>query len=396
MNKVNKVKPNYRIGNKNEILILLHITGIIPYKSIRLLADTPTMYQRAIRQMKKDGVVEIKKRGTEKYICLQKSERQKKKYQEYLPENIIQYYKNYGSRNLWKMTEKVAEQNKVVRDTDAQIFFYACGYHIGPYTKDINTDLIGENENSYYSSREIKRIEGYTDGKSKTNKKVTASRVNGILINGGENYIVYNLGNQMIEWKRFSEIKMATYVTGLIRKRSIYEREAKMPKEAIVLASTDRIYHQICELNYERNRTYRVTLMNIDYSFQSIYAVPADKNGKLLIRIMKQKSWKHDIRKRLLSEKELENKIYTTVQCDGYDTNNDIYTLIFCIPDLVKLKAFTARANLESNPKKYRIYCFTYQIPLIMSLAGTNVTILKTDINAFYDKYYSEKEIDNR
>lgn len=199
----------------------------------------------------------------------------------------------------------------------------------------------------------------------------------------------------MIEWKRFSEVKMATYVTELIRKRSMYEQEAKMPREAIVLATTDRIYHQICELNYERNRTYRVTLMNIDYSFQSIYAVPEDKNGKLLIRIMGQKSWKHDIRKRLLSEKELENKIYTTVQCDGYDTDNDIYTLIFCIPDLVKLKAFTARANLESNPKKYRIYCFTYQIPLIMSLAGTNVTILKTDIKSFYDKYYSEKEIDS-
>lgn len=395
MDKEQSVKPNYRIGNKNEILTLLHITGIIPYKSLRLLADTPTMHQRAIRQMEKDGVVKIEKRGTEKYICLQKSESQKKKYQEYLPENIIQYYKDYGSRNLWKMTEKVAEQNKVVRDTDAQMFFYGCGYRIGPYAKDINTDLIGENESSYYSSREIKRIDGYTDGKSKTNKKVTASRVNGILINGGGNYIVYNLGNQMIEWKRFSEVKMATYVTELIRKRSMYEQEAKMPREAIVLATTDRIYHQICELNYERNRTYRVTLMNIDYSFQSIYAVPEDKNGKLLIRIMGQKSWKHDIRKRLLSEKELENEIYTTVQCDGYDTDNDIYTLIFCIPDLVKLKAFTARANLESNPKKYRIYCFTYQIPLIMSLAGTNVTILKTDIKSFYDKYYSEKEIDS-
>lgn len=395
MDKEQGVKPNYRIGNKNEILTLLHITGIIPYKSLRLLADTPTMHQRAIRQMEKDGVVKIEKRGTEKYICLQKSESQKKKYQEYLPENIIQYYKDYGSRNLWKMTEKVTEQNKVIRDTDAQMFFYGCGYHIGPYAKDINTDLIGEDENSYYSSREIKRIDGYTDGKSKTNKKVTASRVNGILINGGGNYIVYNLGNQMIEWKRFSEVKMATYVTELIRKRSMYEQEAKMPREAIVLATTDRIYHQICELNYERNRTYRVTLMNIDYSFQSIYAVPEDKNGKLLIRIMGQKSWKHDIRKRLLSEKELENKIYTTVQCDGYDTDNDIYTLIFCIPDLVKLKAFTARANLESNPKKYRIYCFTYQIPLIMSLAGTNVTILKTDIKSFYDKYYSEKEIDS-
>lgn len=395
MKEKQNIKPNYRIGLKNELLTILHITGVIPYKSLRLLADPPTMYQRAIRQMEQDGVVKIEKRGADKIICLQNTATQKNKYQEYLSERIVEYYKEYGNRNLWKMSEDAPERNKTMRDTDAQMFFYGCGYQIGPLAKDLNSEMIGEKEKSYYSSREIKRIEGYQDGKPKTNKKITASRVNGIIISDGGNYIVYNLGNKMIEWRRFSEVKMATYVTELIRKRSIYEQNAKMPKEAIVLATTDRIFHQICELNYERIRTYRVTLMNIDYSYQSVYAVPENQDGKMLMHIMEQKGWKHDIKTRLLKESEIEDQKFTNIPCDGYDTENDRYTLIFCIPDLVKLKAFTARANLESDPKKYRIYCFTYQIPLIVSLAGTNVTILKTDIKSFYDKYYREKEIDS-
>lgn len=393
-----EVKPNYRVGNKKELLILLHKLGVIPFRSLRLLTAParPRILQQAIYQMERDHVVKIEKRGNEKIVMLQNTELQRKKYQEYLPALLIDYYNDFSNRNLWRTSEKdVVGQVKVIRDTDAQMFFYACRFQIGPDAKDISKELIEMEERSYYSSRELKRLDGYNDGKASSGKKISASRVNGMMLADSGAYAVYNLGNQMIEWRRFSEVKLSTYITELMRKRSAYEQNAKIPKEAIVLATTDKIFHQICELNYEKNKTYRVTYMNIDYVYDSIYAVPEDINGKLLIDIMSSRGWKYRIKQMLLRPEYIEDQKFTTVPCDGYDQINDVYILIFCIPDLVKLKSYVARANLEGNKKKYRVYCYSYQIPLLVTLAGTNIEILRTDINKFHDKYFSEKMIDS-
>lgn len=396
--KQKEIKPNYRVGNKKEILELLYTIGVIPYRSLRLLTAPAyaRMYQRAINQMEQDGVIKVEKRGTEKVIMLQSTELQRKKYEKYLPEKLLDYYNSFSKRSLWALTEKnISVQTKAIRDTDAQMFFYACGFMIGPRAKDLTREMIEETENSYYSSREIKSVCGYKPNKDVTSKKITSSRVNGMLLSSGGTFAVYNLGNQMIEWRRFNELKFATYMGQLLRERSTYELDAKIPKEAIVMASSDSIFRQICELNYEKNRNYHVTYMNIDYVYDSIYAVPEDANGKMLMDIMNTRSWRRRIKELMLKPEYIEDSMYTQIPCDGYDKENDVHILIFCIPDLVKLKTFVARANLEGNKKKYRIYCYTYQIPLLVSLAGSNVEILKTDIKKFHDKYFAEKEIDS-
>ena len=79
-----EVKPNYRVGNKKELLILLHKLGVIPFRSLRLLTAPvrPRILQQAIYQMERDHVVKIEKRGNEKIVMLQNTELQRKKYQD--------------------------------------------------------------------------------------------------------------------------------------------------------------------------------------------------------------------------------------------------------------------------------------------------------------------------
>ena len=50
-------KRNYKKGYKNEIIQLLHIVAVIPYRSLRLLSDNCRMYQRAVREMAEDKTV---------------------------------------------------------------------------------------------------------------------------------------------------------------------------------------------------------------------------------------------------------------------------------------------------------------------------------------------------
>lgn len=390
-----EVKRNYRVGYKKDILILTHKLGVVPLRSLRYLTapTRPRMIQKAIMQMEEDGTVKIEKRGLEKVVALQPSKMQKQKYQQYIPEYIQNYYNNFSSRNLWKTSDKdMSAQIKSLRDVDAQMFFYSCGFKIGPDAKDLTKEMIGRKENSYYSSREFKRINGYMDSKPEVNNKIVSSRVNGLLLADSGFYTVYNIGNMMIQWRRLSESKLSMYVVDLLRNRCEYELDAKVKKEAIVLATSDHIFRQICELNYEKNRTYKTIYMNIDYVYDSIYGIPEDYNGKLLIEILSTEGWKGRIKHMLLDDKLIENGMFTNVPCDGYDEENETNILIFCIPDLVKLKAFVARANLECNKKKYKIYCYSYQIPLIVSLAGKNVEILKTDIEKFHKKFFEKEE----
>ena len=386
-----EVKRNYRVGNKREMLILIHEMGVVPLRSLRYLTAParPRMMQKAVAQMEEDGTIKIEKRGLEKVIMLHHSKLQKKKYQPYIPDYVLEYYNNFSNYNLWYTSDKdMAMQIKSLRDVDAQMFFYSCGIKIGPDAKDLTTEMIGRKESSYYSSREFKRIHGYVNGKPEVNNKIISSRANGLLLLDSGAYVVYNIGNMMIQWKRSSESKLAMYVTDLLRNKCEFELDAKVRQEAIVLATSDHIFRQICELNYENNKTYKTIYMNIDYVYDSIYGVPEDYNGKLLIKIMSTEGWKNKIKHMLLDDKQIEGSMYTNVPCDGYDEETETNILIFCIPDLVKLKAFTARANLEGNKKKYKIYCYSYQLPLIISLAGKNVEIMKTDIAKFHDKFF--------
>lgn len=388
------VKRNYHTGIKNELITLLHITGAIPYKDLRILRNPPTMYQRAVKQMIEDEAVNLEKRAEQRVIYLRDVQKQNQKYLAYIDPQIVEYYLTFSNRNLWKISK--SDRNgyiKALRDIEAQLIMYKSGSLIGPYAKDLSAELIGEKEDSYYTSREIKRTVEYNAGRGKNtgiNKKISSSRLNGFLVSGGGYYAIYNFSKKNMEWKRFSELKMAMYLVNLIRNRSELENDARMKREAILISGNDKIFEQICSLNYEKNRNYKVTLVNVDYAYDHMYAVPKDENGILLLRMLKTARWKYIIKNTMLRPEWIEDKTYISVPCDGYDREKDICMLVFCIPDLVLLKGFIARANLEENKEKFKIFCFSYQLPLLISLCGTkNVKFMQTDINTYYKKYFS-------
>ena len=96
------VKRNYHTGIKNELITLLHITGAIPYKDLRILRNPPTMYQRAVKQMIEDEAVNLEKRAEQRVIYLRDVQKQNQKYLAYIDPQIVEYYLTFSNRNLWK------------------------------------------------------------------------------------------------------------------------------------------------------------------------------------------------------------------------------------------------------------------------------------------------------
>lgn len=390
-------KINYGKGYKNEILQLLYLTTVIPYRSLRLLSPRPRMYQRAVKEMEEDKTVVVDKTGGEKNIRLREYRSRRVEYEAYIPAEYIEYYEATARGKLKDLSDSKNNRSapeKVLRNSATQIMMYACGIEISPDKRDLRREMLEDYDIAYYNSNEIKQIENYHDTvtkekkKGEYSKKLSNSRISGLLISPGGIYAVYNIGNTLIEWKRFGEVKMAAYIAGLIKHKSISEINANEPKEAIVIARNDTLFEKICSGNYGKKS--RVILMNIDYAYDRLYAIPEDRNGVILLKMMTVNGWRSRILNAVIRKEEQIAKADVSVDCDGFDEEQEIYKLVFCIPNLNKLKSFTTRALFESDKKKYQIFCYSFQAQLILSLAGNSVTVYTVDIEKFYEEYFKK------
>ena len=390
-------KANYKKGYKNEILQLTYICGMIPYRSLRLLADAPRLYQRAVKEMEQEGILIVDKKGGEKNLRLQDRRNNKIKYEPYIPKEYIEYYENVSREVLKRLGEEnYMASKREMRNSSTKIMMYASGVEITPDKRDLQTEMIKESDVCYYNSPEIKTIIGYeneieivTERNGEKSRKINNTRINGLLVSPGGNYAVYNIGKEMIEWKRKGEIKIAATITNLIRKRHEKEYSITMQKEAVVIAQTPNQYIRIIN-NTNEKRIGKVNLINIDFTYDKMYAVPEDRHGVMLLKMMTQKGWRKKILDSIISEELQKASSRSNIDCDGYDEENDIYYLVFCIPDIAKLKNYIKRAQIEEDKSRFRIYCYTHQLPIIAAIAGDSVQVSKVDIEKYYKKYFQE------
>ncbi|MEE1256235.1 MAG: hypothetical protein UHN47_06955 [Lachnospiraceae bacterium] len=388
-------KANYKKGYKNEIIQLIYICGMIPYRALRLLANEPRLYQRAIKEMEKEGILTVDKKGGEKNLRLQDRRNNKMKYEPYIPLEYIRYYENTSREVLKRLGEEdYMAAKREMRNSSTKIMMYASGVEITPDKRNLQNEMIKAEDVCYYNSPELKSIIGYEneieiviERMGERSSKLNNTRINGLLVSPGGNYAVYNIGKEMIEWKRKGEMKIAASISNLIRKKSEEEHSITNQKEAIVIAQTPNQYVRIIN-NTNEKRAGKMNLINIDYTYDKMYAIPEDRNGVLMMKIMTQRGWRKKILDSILSEEIQKASERSNIDCDGYDEKKEIHQLVFCIPDMAKLKNYIRRAQIEDDKNKFRIYCFTHQLPIIATLAGEYVQVSKVDIDKYYMRYF--------
>ena len=81
---------------------------------------------------------------------------------------------------------------------------------------------------------------------------------------------------------------------------------------------------------------------------------------------------------------EMQDTSYVNYVCDHYDKESKVGTLVFCIPDIVRLKKFLETAKLQNDRKKFRIICFDYQKEFVKKVIGYNAQIYTTSFEEYY------------
>lgn len=395
-------KVNYKKGYKNELLRLIYLCGLIPCGSLRVLKKDPRMYQRAVKVMEKEGIVIVDKKGGERNIRLQNRREHRGEYEFCLPAGYVEYYEKVAYQCFVKRLSTHGNTRtalSAIRSSATKILMYASGADITPDKRDIKTEMIKDEDIIYYDSVEIKTAFDYRDkavvsgeAVGEASKKLQNSRISGVLISPGGIYAVYNIGKTLIKCKHFGEVKMATYISHMARHRSETEISVNMPREAMVISRNPGLYTKICSKEPEGKREESISCLGFVYD--RLYAVPEDRDGVVMLHMMKEKSWRKRIFDSILKASEQENSRYVSVCCDGYDKENDIYKQVFCVPDLVKLNRFVKRAGLEkaqrtSGKSRFVIYCFTCQEAYVTPIVGREeIAVMSMSIGLFYEKFF--------
>lgn len=385
-------KKNYKKGNRREIIKALYMNGSISYKSLRLFRGNTRLIQRTVQQMKQEEILSVIKKNGRKLISLKNYEGNRDKYESFMPKGYAEYYTEFAKKKAKKARTDRTQTERVLKNAECAIFMQTSG--IASYLDEkipiLNPNVnLPEESSNYYNAKDIKEVESHQKGleayqvevvqDKDGNRKILGSRMNGVLFSAGGIYVVYNINRNLIEWERYGEVKMSEHVKRIVKLKQKREKEPEI--ESILLADNMDVFERV--INNEKKTWRNLTLLNIDFAYANMYGLPLDRNGQMMIKIMQRSGWQKEMMDDFLPEIE-ENTNYS-VACDGYLDGR--YLLLFCIPNISKLKMFLKRAVQEEDKRKWKVYCFDFQISLLARLGKNNITISSISL----EEYAKEK-----
>ena len=385
-------KTNYKEGYRGAIIQTIRENGFLPLDSLRLYEKPVAIqYQRCVRRLKEEGLIEelrtINKtryvRFTEEGENLIKEELGGGKYAPYLTEKtkyVLRYLKLESTDKEKRIAYKL-QQNKFINDVSSKLYAELCSIYSSD-VPDLNVGLVEDDLKAFYDSAKIKSMGSYRAAKinDRYSNKINNSRINGLSISPGGIYSVYNIGKVLPEWRRNGEDKMAACIR-MLASRSMRDFSApNYEKEAVIISANDKNFVRIVTEKEEKD-SHRRKLMTIDQAYDHMYALPYTCEGVKMFKIMQLPMWRAKLREQFLTHDEMQESRFAQVSCDGYDIRNRVYKLVFCIPDMTKLKSFVKRAETEGVKDRFYLYCYDHQLPVVTEIVKDHVKVFSVDID---------------
>jgi hypothetical protein len=368
-----KMTRTIKSGKRVEILKTLYANGVLPYKSLKLYNGETGITQRKVKEMENDG--EITRIGTGKDSIIVLHNGWKEGTQHWKNKAYIARREELQEELYKCLSEGGTRLNRFSRRAELNLMMHLAGVGAYPDEKPVMNDITNRGLDAfYYNADEVKNATCYVDDvKEEDGKKQTSiSRLSGLEISQGGIYATYSLGSKLIEWNRFGEVRMKELI-----KRTLGERSQKIvensPIDCIMFTDDYKLFERVILNELETHPAYNTKiLLNIDFAYEHMYALPTDKNGIAMLEEMKKKNWLKEMRHILLGDYNVP-PMGTQVVCDAVE--DDKYILMFTSCDISRLKSFIKRARMTEEPERFMVYCFSFQTPLIKRLAGDYVTI---------------------
>lgn len=355
-------KPRYTKGSmRNKIVNLMHVSSVITPRSYKLLDEPQSSIANTMCKMKKEGVVE-KGNNVEIFESLSISN-YKVNLEEYfegnIPDEHIAFFEEYGIRDIKKAKyskdQMQSKAKRVIRCAEIIILMHSAGIPTLPSDKKYVVKNKVLTDNVYYQSREIKKYSGYTDDVETVEGERTAiaSRMNGTLLTAGGNYNIYHFGRDIQAWSAQGEYKIKHFIQNMLA--NYINQESCLLDNAILYTYDLNIFGKMID----PPRKYRDRYEGLRETYKNLYVLPYDSNGRDMIKVMSESDWQTKMYEYAL-ETQWTDTSKLDVVCDYYD--GDVYTFIFCVPDIGRYIQFVRSVKFRGLPKeKFEVICFDYQ-----------------------------------
>lgn len=402
-------KPNYTKGKtRYQILNLLHITGTLTPRSLKIFDNSKTV-MNTMSKLRKENIIEKVHNKTvfDSLSTTNYKDNLEKYFQRNIPETNLEYFEKYTKKNInrAKYDTTGTKLKRQLKDSEIIAIMYAAGIPTLPDDKIMVVQNGTITDNVYYMSREIREYSGFEpdvryldteeqDKLRKINNSVVetengfefydkgktliASRVNGTLLTAGENYNIYNLGKDINIWSVQGEYKLRNYIENMLA--NYINKNSYLIESAILF-----VYNlNIIEKLIEPNKTNRKSYEGLSMTYKNIYVLPFDKYGKEMIRIMSEPDWKVRMYENIMEETYKDTSMVDTV-CDFYD--GEVYTFVFCVPNFARYIQFLKKAMFVKQQHLFRVICFDFQCEFVYRTANQYAKILKADFDEFLNDW---------
>ncbi len=377
-------KKNYKKGTRKELIYILTSTGLITLNSLHIISPefNYNTFRLKLEEMAREKIVEKRKykRGNEQitFYTLADYKKHKKIITEYIPTACTEYYESERDNINRANNANSSRALRKIQESEIMLFMYMTG---------LASFADQNNGTRYFNSKEIKRYLNYGDDIEEKTDTVLYTKVYGFVSNEFNNYSVYHI-TKKIPALSSGETKIINIFKMFIKKQ--YPEVNKAILKSILLAkdiNTLIPYIDIQENN--KGKTNELIIASyLDKYQEGTYLIPYNDYGKKHVRIMTMPEWD----KRMISLY-LDHKPNTSgvdIACDDYDKEEKIYTLVFCVPNLNKLKNFYYNAKMINSPGHFKIICFDYQYEFISKLFEEYAVIYEAAFEKYYEKIKEE------
>ena len=384
-------KPRYIEGTmRNKIVNLMHVCSVITPRSYKLFEEPLSSITNTMVKMRREGVVE-KSNNTEVFENLSVSN-YRENFNDFFGDNIpdenLIFFEEYGIQDI-KRAKYSRDQNqsnakRIIRSGEVIVLMYTAGIPTLPANKKSVVKNKVLTDNIYYQSREIKKYSGYADDVEVVHGERTtiASRMNGTLLTAGGNYNIYHFGKDIQTWSAQGEYKIKSFIQNMLA--NYINHDGCLLESAILIAYDLNIFQKIID----PPKKYRDRYEGLSMTYNNLYILPYDRNGRDMIRIMSESDWKIRVLESVFEERYQDTSRLDFV-CDYYD--GEVYTFIFCVPNLSRFLEFVRKIKFVDRKEMFQVVCFDYQKEFVIASVGRYARILTADFSEFLEEWNGYK-----
>lgn len=375
-------KGNYKKGKRREITELIMQTGGIPMRCIPLFVkENEATMRNQIYIMTNKGELIATDKGQNKVVTFN-YKRESKNLTDINPK-IIAYYEAFGQTDAYSLQSIKDEGHYMkMRNSETYLFMYGAGIDTKLAEKKsiFSTDEIIKP--TYYSPRELKGVNGYAPEQIKVGDITGKTRTNGIVISSGGSYTVYDVYDQMFTLD-MGEMRMKIYSNELLASK----KQPELKGCLLLFKNGSSIQKYMYGPNYHGRENSSPE--KLAFTYPKVYALTLDTNGQRLMQLMTHEGWEQNIYDTFLENTKQTG--YEDMICDGKDKDGNYY-MVFCSPDIKKLKEFIRGAAAKGEKERCRIICFDFQKDFIAEVAGKYCKIYTVKFNEYLEEVKLQEE----